>query len=733
MSQQPPNQCPTFLIVSHGMFLLPWSTGAASEKVLPTSPKVRPPKPLTATMSHVPLFNKQKRKREGSSSSSFGCLSTNAKSPKRRNVPTTQSLIAPYESVYSPTPLVREPSPVHADDVGRSTSGTRELVEKREMEHNHKARFPYDVMNLTPVQETIEAHFSLEILLKHRELRFIDQELAKCQVALEQLRRCQVMPYPASSLDPSVMPTVSSGTGPAYGTQAQSPAPWGVTDGPYARHYAKWLIPDPTFGDNVPEDRQPQLAGKALADRATRGSKSSKAQPGGSTRAQRGSAREKLQALPHGYPEPKEDKGPMIVKRSTDGQMVKLVCLDCRRDNFNSAQGFINHCRIAHSRGFASHDAAAIACGEEVDADATGGAHGVTSGSSNPTAGLVHPLIRSAHLTNSTPQISPATQQRRKKQQSKATVSSGLFGNLDGNSDMPSTPQAAPSNQLNLQAPFPFKPSPQTPHLSALFAKSGRGGDLDEMVNEATIKPDPEALMSDGTEDDDEDIEESIEQPVPQRSQGTLGVLRGRGRLPARSGMSPAPLERTPSSKGAPKPTQRRPDHLNTFPPQFSHATHYDQTSLPEPSYVSQSTTHESQPVTSAPVTSPTLNLSPNTIESYPAPSLVSDDGDYENTHSESETPSSAAVSEDEATFEVEVNDMENHHNMDLDHPGSSSATAEYGLSKAHHHHASQPARRRPSAMRDPGLAGSGLGQRRVSFQSPVPRGKGAQRRKGSK
>lgn len=44
----------------------------------------------------------------------------------------------------------------------------------------------------------------------------------------------------------------------------------------------------------------------------------------------------------------------------------RLECLDCKRSDFSSAQGFINHCRIAHQREYASHEAAAFACGQTV-------------------------------------------------------------------------------------------------------------------------------------------------------------------------------------------------------------------------------------------------------------------------------------------------------------------------------------------------------------------------------
>lgn len=50
--------------------------------------------------------------------------------------------------------------------------------------------------------------------------------------------------------------------------------------------------------------------------------------------------------------------------RRTDGIIVKLTCPNCLRSNFSSAQGFLNHSRIAHSREYSSQDAAALQCGE---------------------------------------------------------------------------------------------------------------------------------------------------------------------------------------------------------------------------------------------------------------------------------------------------------------------------------------------------------------------------------
>ena len=64
--------------------------------------------------------------------------------------------------------------------------------------------------------------------------------------------------------------------------------------------------------------------------------------------------------------------GPILIRRKSHGVLVKLVCLDCRRDKFSNTQGFINHCRMAHKRNFANHDAAAMACGQSAQVDDAG-------------------------------------------------------------------------------------------------------------------------------------------------------------------------------------------------------------------------------------------------------------------------------------------------------------------------------------------------------------------------
>ncbi|KAK4695597.1 ADA HAT complex component 1, partial [Lecanoromycetidae sp. Uapishka_2] len=561
-------------------------------------------------------------------------------------------------------------------------------------------RSPPRVVSAAILRDSIEAQFGLEILLKHKELRLIDQEFAKCQVAMEQLRRCQIIPYPAISSTYEDLRAASTGSGAAFDNRAPYASPWGVTHGPYTRHYQRWLIPDASFDDTVPQEQLPLPRGKTLPDRATRGSKSEAGSLAGVSRSQRGSNSARLKALPHGYPEPKEEKGPMIVKRSSDGKMVKLVCLDCRRSNFNSAQGFINHCRIAHSRQFLSHDAAIEASGEELDAEAEGGL-GEVNGSAQATAsaGLVHPLIRSAYSVRNhgTPSES-ATSSRRKKSQATAAAPVQVSTPHTPSQVMSIPHHVGPIAPSSVSKPaVPFNPSPQTPHLSALLARMGSAVDLDEAVTAATTRPDVDLTLSD--DEGPEELDDVTEQPEVPQSRSTRGVLRG-GEYPIRS-RSTSPSEMSPTVSGLSKPVLQRPPHLSSIARHVPYAS-------PHPTNHEQPGDHD---ISMLDQQSP-FNLSPNTIESHTAPSLVSDDGDYDNTHSESESPSDAEGADDDDHYiHAEVMDQDD---MDL---GGGSSDHHLGLGGKPH---SPTARRRSSAMRPPTAIHNE--ERHVSFASPQRR-----------
>ncbi|KAI9711092.1 MAG: hypothetical protein M1812_007286 [Candelaria pacifica] len=596
-----------------------------------------------------------------------------------------------------------------------------------------------DSATLTPLQQTIEAQFGLEILLKHNELRLIDQELAKCQIALEQLRRCSIIPFPTAASTPSAMTSVSSGSGPVKdqgrrGLEPQHPAPWGVTDGPYTRHYAKWLIPDPVFDggytgeacvENMPQGFSCQGA------RSTRGSYNDSGSGASKSRMQRGSTGSNLQALSNAYHQPRDKAGPLIIKRTTDGQYVKLVCLDCERGDFSSAQGFINHCRIAHHRGFESHDAAAIACGQILDAsEASTVIDGAQSGNLG-TAGLVHPLIKSASpypLGPPTPIRSPTSKASDEPMHRPGIIYRGVFDSTPNHDPMQSSstrssikPQVRSQYKSRTKKKHEVKagasafvPSPQTPHLSALMRERGFVGDLDEMVGKAKAKIDF-GLNDPQTSSDDDEPGSSLvageskdtslrahqaRRPTSgtsynENTDGSMSNFASIGRLPICAGMSPAPLDRPNSRKGLAGGTNTPRDSRAMSPRRYH--TPYVDTRAGRSDAPSRANYHDGDNDVIMLDGCTSLNHSPNTIESNPAPSLVSDDGDYE-AHSESESPNSTDADGEDAYLGIGAEDDATDHEMST-------------VPKA------MPSRR-PSALRGE-VPREGFEARHVTFVSP--------------
>lgn len=261
-------------------------------------------------------------------------------------------------AVAKPASLLTAQLPPHASLSSSSRSAPT----------NDSSSMSASQINVDKLRAVVEAQLNLEILHKHNELRLIEQELAKCQVGLEQLRRCEVIPYPGLQ-SPSM--AVSSGTGPSILSPAgysspSSPAPWGVTDSPYARHYAKWLVPDPTFDPTLQVSMDTPMS--ARGTRATRGSGVDLQLPPPGRNSRMPSTASRAQ-VPGETATSGVRPDPMVLKRQMDGEFVRLKCIHCLRSDFNNVQGFLNHCRIAHHQEYKSHEAAAIACGEVIQHD----------------------------------------------------------------------------------------------------------------------------------------------------------------------------------------------------------------------------------------------------------------------------------------------------------------------------------------------------------------------------
>ena len=489
------------------------------------------------------------------------------------------------------------------------------------------------------LRETIESHFNYEILLKHREVQLIEQELAKCRISLEQLRRCHLIPYPGVL---AMSEEVSNGVGSAlraekHMAQPECPPPWGITDGPYSRHYAKWLIPDARFDVMSKEDeaalaknkRHP--ASQARATRATLVEHSACAlgTTSGKARLSRTSAGNRPYAS--GLESPtliRERQVPLVIKRSTDGQYVKLVCNDCHRGNFSSAQGFLNHCRIAHHRDYKSHDAAAVACGQIVEDETLLNfmAHSnerqgqaqendeqarclypaqvsqpQLQPQSNIVASSVHPLIRETEASPGEIRVSAYKLPPRKLDSVNAS------GKISDTNKHRSNTDAGSGT---------FVSSSETPHLSALLRERGFSGNLQTMVAESRESIDlASAAESSSTGEGEEEIDTNY----------AVSVM-------ANPEVVPAGTERLQSG------SKSRMAERSSEPLRVSREANFDSALIDSTSGMAASALATSLPMAasasiavldpaSTTTFSPDMELSPNTADSS-NPGLVSDRDD---------------------------------------------------------------------------------------------------------
>ena len=652
--------------------LLSWSSGLGPDKITPPQLNMSAHRQQRTSSMEPQSAQKLKRKLPVDSD-----VAEETRSPAKRRIERRTHVLVPKQNpslgssaATPPAEPQKTPPPSQKSVATQSTSVQDQVIGSASSDAAMSSKpIPADLHRL---RRTIQSQISLEILLKHKELRLIDQELAKCQIALEQLRRCSEIPYPGTRLSEAV----SNGTGPALRTATstglpQSPAPWGVTDGPYSRHYAKWLLPDSRFdGGLEAEELAPRsLAGKNPAKGRTRGS-GPEPLSGATVSRIRGGGQ--LKALSSGYPQPRDKAGLVIQKRKSDGVVVKLVCLDCRRENFSSAQGFINHCRIAHNRSFASHDAAADACGEPVEVDEAGAVIGNETSSAS-SAGMVHPLIRSAHLLKN--KLDPPTDTQVH----------------DPTKNSFHSPAAMATDQPRLRGgrrspPPTYRASTLTPNLSALVRSRGLGLDLEKLVSDAKTP----LTIEDSASDESGDEEAVTPEAAPFR--GRHPQIAGT-KQPVRSTRSPVSIDRSSSMKGAMRDQQLHsledittPSNPSSLPPRHLDPTSYD------------------------PEESDGLEPSP-TNESNQAPSLVDDDEDYD-PHSPS-LSSSVSDDGDDAEPEFEIQDDE------PSGPSTRSASAtETEFTGTAKERPFPPQRGRPSAIR---RSMSDREEKHVSFVSPSP------------
>lgn len=572
------------------------------------------------------------------------CASLNAlslpKLKRKRSDSVASDAPAPTKSrLDNPTAC----SPTPPSTVAPSIESVASLISPPVASANLPAQAASDP-GVNQVHENITGQLHLEVLLKHNELRLIDQEIAKCQIALEQLRRCAEIPYPGSTATgPST--DVSAGVGasvlPAGNGQAPvSPAPWGVTDGPYTRHYAQWLLPDPRFDGGEITSNVPASTGSAQTEgRSTRGNPQDfSALAGKAPRSSRTSTG--ANTISTGGPVIKEKPGPLILRRKSDNVLVKLVCLNCEREDFSSTQGFINHCRIGHLCTYASHEAAAVACGQPVELDE----HGLVVGDSKPSApekkkteDPVHHLIRAniRERTSASQSDESATPRKSSPPGLVATPTS-----------LPPA-RHPPRRSESIRANASFLPSPATPHLSALVRKRGLGFNMNDLVEEARTPVDLSGLS------DDESGDESRDTSMGARRNSAEGAVPG----------SHQPM-RIPVAEAGPEARKGLPREANG--PHVSHDMTPSRPQLSRSSLLTEFalTGSSENSMTDAPRDGDGMdhpsNLSPHAIESNQAPSLVSDYEDDYGAVSDSDSPAPSEDGDEDQDFRhIEVQDDE--------------------------------------------------------------------------
>ncbi|KAK3710082.1 hypothetical protein LTR37_010513 [Vermiconidia calcicola] len=575
----------------------------------------------------IPVLNKLKRKRTDSVESFLPPMAQLPKKPRSEDVSsqlqpsTAPQLPAKIEPTFTQTPeqdagassLASTEHKQHAQDVespAQPISAPFNATEPGHQKRLHKtmnssmdtfmqdAGVPTteDVHGLSPLQQVIENEFNMQILMKHNELRLIEQELGKCQIALEQLRRCELRPFPGSN---ELSQAVSSGTGPSLApppgyTRPNHPPPYGVTDGPYSRHYKQWLLQDAQF------EALPALGLQTEAfGRPTRNSGSARKSVSSKAFAFPG----RPDALPnYPAPPPKDKSSPLVLRRSTDGQLVKLICNNCLRGNFSSIQGFLNHCRIAHKVDYKSHDAAAIDCGRTLDENEAANLPAETQATPAPKPSFNRAPTATSTSTPNRNLVHPFN-------------TAGGASIAAGRPKQPNLVPRQPVPSLSLGAPSaagsPFNPSPQVPRLSAHFAKYQLGGDLAKATETAKQKIDL-------------GIDESIPSPDISGHNSPVEKMAGArtvagGKQVGLTGSNGFAI-RPPSRKGFRQPMQQRPRPSPLAPALSSAIVKQEHSEIPEsPQDLS-------------------LNLSPHTADSNPG--LVSDnEEDDHGSASEEEAP----------------------------------------------------------------------------------------------
>lgn len=293
----------------------------------------------------------------------------------------------------------------------------------------------------------------MEILLKHRELRLIDDEISKIYVMMLQIKRSYEDPKQAvASYEPPEL----------------------------AQYYAHYL--DPKIYSN-PNSKLSASSSKSIY------------------------SRNRSHSLASNHSSSSAQRQACVMRRS-DGVTVKLVCPKCHRENFGSTQGFINHCRISHSLDFGSHDAAALACGVRILDSTEPNSTSTTSNNKFQKSVASSTTPESPHvITNTSNNITKITTTSTSTTNNNTNTTESTSNDPRHSSLTPPSPQLSNlyiHSDVIVSGP---EPPTRTKNLSEYLRKRKHDIDMDlETVATESMKTIPKSHLLDDEEEEEEEL-----------------------------------------------------------------------------------------------------------------------------------------------------------------------------------------------------------------------------------
>lgn len=169
------------------------------------------------------------------------------------------------------------------------------------------------------IKQNVTNQIDLEILLKHREYNLVQNEISKVQNQLDTLQKLHSDPGYAKYLQGII--DLKEATRNEFTQQYYNTEPSEMIT---RRHSIYGIRKSLTEGDAQKPHRTSYGGLRPVVD--SQGNK-------------------------------------ICVHKRSDGVIVKIECPTCSRSDFGSAQGFLNHSRLAHQVEYKSQDHAALVCG----------------------------------------------------------------------------------------------------------------------------------------------------------------------------------------------------------------------------------------------------------------------------------------------------------------------------------------------------------------------------------